>query len=131
VRPDRYTGSDLFGRNSRVPGVSVRLPNGSTLLAALDTGSDSGLTLPLSMAQTIPLFAPPAPFGRANMLGSSYPNFKAKIRGEVRAGGLTLIDPDVEFMDGSPVSMVGFSVLRNGVVVLDPAAGHSWLLAPT
>jgi hypothetical protein len=51
------------------------------------------------------------------------------LNGEAHIGPLTLSDPEITFVGGTPsIGNVGFRVLKNLTLVLDPEKQQSWLL---
>ena len=96
--------------------------------AHIDTGNGRGLALPLELAKRLSLKTPLAPGKEVRMVSSTHRSFTATIAGAVKIGPLTLIDPDVTFVEGVPIANVGFSVLKDLTIVLDPAERRTWLL---
>ena len=131
VTADPYFGSDSRDHIGRKPAARVTLPNGQSLAVVADTGSPSGLRLPLAMAQSLPLAAPLAPADPVRFIGAAHNAFHAVVRGTLRVGPLEFHDADVAFVEGDFEPMAGMQVLRNAILVLDPAEHRSWLLAPT
>ncbi len=123
-----YVEADTHGHMNSTPGVAVSIPGLAPVVAILDTGSSRGLTLPLSMANAVPLVAPMSPDEPQRMVGAPYSAFKAQLNGDVRIGGLTLHNPGIRFVDAPEPVNVGFQILRAGLVVLDPAGRRSWFL---
>lgn len=125
-----YVGENTHGMIGRTPGVLVEAPGAPPFSAVLDTGARHGLSLPLSMSHAIPLLEPMTPGEPQRLVGAQYPAFRARINGTVRIGGITVVNPEVSFVDGPTPPIVGFPILRNAVIVLDPAGQRAWLLAP-
>ncbi|MBY0565542.1 MAG: aspartyl protease family protein [Hyphomonadaceae bacterium] len=124
-----YMGEDSHGRINRTPAVEVLLPNGQTVMAMADTGALGGLRLPLAMAEQLTLLAQLEPRDPVRMIGREIPAFTGRVSGVVRVGPLELRDPEVIFIDSTDhPSVVGFDVLRQGVLVLDPLERRSWFL---
>lgn len=125
-----YIGENSHGMIRRTPGATVSLPGGVQASATVDTGGSRGLALPLALAQRVPLQEPLTPDQPMRLVGAEWPASKGRINGAVRIGGLVLQNPEVTFADGAPFGIVGMPVLRNSVIVLDPAGQRSWVLAP-
>jgi hypothetical protein len=87
--------------------------------------------LPLEIADRIPLKAPLTPAKPARMAGGEHAAYTSRIDGVVRIGPITLVDPDVTFIEQFHYANVGFSLLKDLTIVLDPAEKRSWLLATT
>jgi hypothetical protein len=111
-----------------LPATDVELPGGVTARAIMDSGATFPLALPLAMVDRLPLDAPPQLVGQARSVNGEQPVYRAKLRGTVRIGPVTLADPDLEFFGNDTV--VGLPILRQMIVVLDPQARRSWVLSP-
>ncbi len=115
-------------RLTRIPAVELRLPNQAPITAVADTGASRGLLLPLRMAASLPLAGPLAPAPPARMVGVTFTAQIARLNGLVGIGPMELRDPEVTFVDGETPANVGFSILRQAILVLDPGEHRSWLL---
>jgi len=108
-----------------LPAVTVELP-GQTITALVDTGNDQPLSLPLSMAASLPLKAPPVRNGTTRSAGGEQASYEAQIIGEVRIGSVVLQSPVVSFEEhGLP--NVGMPVLRQMRIVIDHTGQRTWL----
>lgn len=116
-------------RLTRIPAVELRLPNQSPIAAVADTGASRGLLLPLRMAASLPLAAPLAPTNPVRMVGITFTAQIARLNGVVGVGPMEVRDPEITFVDGETPANVGFSILRQAILVLDPGEHRSWLLA--
>jgi hypothetical protein len=125
-----YRGEQSHGRLRQTPSVSITLPTGASIDAVLDTGSARGLSLPLTLAQSLTLAEPLTPDAPQRLVGVEYAAFRARIAGDVRVGPVTLHNPEARFIEGSDVAIVGMQVLRETIVVIDPQGLRSWVLAP-
>jgi hypothetical protein len=95
----------------------------------LDSGSRYGLSMPLEYAKRVPLKGPLVRTEPMRMIGGEHATFTATLDGEAHVGPLTLTDPEITFVEGMPsIGNVGFQVLKNLTLVLDPAKQQSWLL---
>ncbi len=95
----------------------------------LDTGSKFGLTMPLEYAKRLPLKGPLVRTNPVHMIGGEHAAFTATLNGVVHVGPLALTDPEIIFEEGTPsIGNVGFQVLKNLTLVLDPEKQQSWLL---
>lgn len=126
-----YMGENTHGMLRRTPGVVVALPGRASFVAALDTGSNRGLSMPLAMAQGLALSEALTPAEPQRLVGATHAAFAARIAGLVRVGPLGLENPEVRFVDGAEEAIVGMEILRQGVIVLDPRGHRSWFLAPS
>jgi hypothetical protein len=85
--------------------------------------------MPLEYAQRVPLKGPLVRTEPMRMIGGEHAAFTATLNGEAHIGPLTLSDPEITFVGGTPsIGNVGFRVLKNLTLVLDPEKQQSWLL---
>lgn len=110
-----------------LPSVTIDIA-GIKLEAHLDTGNGRGLALPFELTKRLKLKTPLTPVKEVRMVSSTHKAYTAEISGTVRIGPLTLTDPLATFVEGVPHANVGFSVLKDLTIVLDPAERRSWLL---
>lgn len=104
------------------------LPDGGTIPAHFDTGYDAPLSLPISMMDKVPLYAPARVIGRFKSINTEGEVFGGRIKGRVRIGPVTLDDPEVSFL--GDLANIGLPVIRQMTLVLDPANQRSWVLPP-
>jgi len=97
--------------------------------AELDTGNNEALILPLSLASQLPLDGPLKTVGFATSAGGRQPLYRARLKGVVTIGPLTLDRPTILFIEGGQPN-VGLPIARRLDVVFDPSERRSWLLAP-
>lgn len=127
---DNYLDEDGPNQINRVPGIRVALPGRTPFMAMADTGAARAIALPLSMAPGLALAGPLAATDPVRMLGATRQAFHAQLLGEVRIGPLALANPDIVFVDGVERATIGIPVLRDTIIVLDPAEHRSWILPP-
>ena len=121
-----------FDRAARLVEIPVDVA-GKTITVDLDTGSPGGLALPLAMADSLPLVAPPAQVGMAHRVGRDLMLYTARLHGAVRVGPLVLDGPDIGFFgDGSAGERgnIGQALLRRFAVTIDRANGRVRLRLP-
>lgn len=112
----------------QIPAIELVLPGQQPIMAIADTGASRGLLLPLRMAASLPLATPLAPAPPVRMVGATRDAQTARLDGAVRIGGLEFRDLEITFEDGETPANIGFSILRQAVLVLDPEAHRSWFL---
>lgn len=112
-----------------LPSIKIDVA-GVQLSAHLDTGSGRGFSLPLEIADKIPLKAPLMPAESVKMAGGERKAFVSRVDGKVRIGPITLVDPPVTFIERFEYANVGFSILKDWTLVLDPERQQSWIVAP-
>jgi hypothetical protein len=79
--------------------------------------------------KSFPLKAPPTIVGKAVSALAEQDVLGGELAGSVEIGPYSLKDPSVAFFD--TVINVGFPVIRNLTIVLDPANKLTWVLDPT
>jgi hypothetical protein len=123
-----YMGSPGNG----LPAVAIALPPlegfpaPATVLAKLDSGNNNALNLPPSFIDTVPLKRPATIVGRATSITGTRDVMGSQIRGTVKIGSVTLVDPEVVFDGRTP--NVGLPVIRQLRFMLDPEAELGWLV---
>lgn len=110
-----------------LPSIEVDIA-GVKMNAHLDAGSGRGLSLPLEMVQRFKLKGPLVAGKPVKMAGGERDAFDARIDGVVVIGPLRLIDPEVTFIARFTYANVGFSLLKELTVVLDPAEKRCWVM---
>jgi len=115
----QYQQGDAF------PTVPIRIAGRQTRVH-VDSGSGSGLTLPLRFLKELSLTSEPTEVGKARTPGGEYPIFQAGVQGSVELGQYQLPAEGVTFSDvqpggnsAGPQGQIGFEVLRKFVVTLD------------
>ena len=103
-----------------VPSVEIEV-NGLKTKVDIDSGSPAEVSLPLSMAKTLPLKAAPVVVGRGRTADGEFEVFSSELKGEVNVGGLILKDPRLDFISVFPIGNLGFGFLKNLIVTFDPA----------
>ncbi len=109
-----------------LPAIEVAIGDGPTQFAHIDSGAPGGLTFPYAMAASLPLAAPPVEAGHARFVDGVRTRYSATLQGEVRVGPLTLVNPEIELIDGLPYLNVGMRLLRQMTITLDPAEQRVW-----
>jgi hypothetical protein len=130
IRPGALPAADNrrvfeYGRDEELPVIPVRIA-GHEYQVHLDSGSPSGVTLPMKYAADLPLAAPPVVVGQARTVAGTFPVEMATVNGSVEIGDYTLDARTIRFSDvrpGSepPVGNVGAEVLKTFVVTFDAA----------
>jgi hypothetical protein len=124
-------GFPYSGAPFALPSMPVKIA-GETFAAHIDTGSPLELSFPMSYAKRFPLDGELIQAGSARGHAGVNPMYKARIKGLVQVGPLTLDSPEVRFTDVVPHPNVGMPLLRQMVVTIDPAGKRAWVsLSPT
>ncbi|HEV7574038.1 MAG TPA: serine hydrolase [Thermoanaerobaculia bacterium] len=103
-----------------VPNIDIDVA-GQKVKTDIDSGSPALLSMPLSLAKSLPLASEPQVVGHGRTVGNEFDIYSAPMKGEVRVGAITLTDPRVDFVDLFPVANLGFRFLKDYVVTFDPA----------
>lgn len=108
-----------------LPAIPVSV-GGQTFEAHMDSGAPQIVSFPYSAAASLPLTAPPEQVGVARFVDGEHPLYRARIRGALQIGPLTLSDAEIALTDGLPFVNVGTAALRQMIVTLDPERRVSW-----
>ncbi|MEO6579982.1 MAG: pepsin/retropepsin-like aspartic protease family protein [Sphingomicrobium sp.] len=111
-----------------LPGIPLSI-GGQAVAALIDTGSPLDLAFPMRFAKTLPLDGPLVAAGKARSHDGEHPVFKARIKGALKVGPVTLSNPEVRFSDVVPEPNVGGALLRRMVITIDAAGKRSWVQA--
>ena len=110
-----------------IPAAKVRIA-GKEYDAVLDTGHDSALSLPANSVKSVPLKTPAKIVGKAVSALAEQDVYGGQLAGSLKIGPYSQRNPDVAFVD--TVINVGFPVIRNLTIILDPANKLTWVLDP-
>ena len=110
-----------------IPAAEIRIA-GKVYDAVLDTGHDAALSLPAESVKSTPLKAPARIVGKATSALATQDIFGGELAGSAEIGPYSLTAPAVAFFD--TVINVGFPIIRNLTIVLDPANKRTWVLDP-
>jgi hypothetical protein len=114
-----------YGRDT-LPTIAVSA-GGRNYLAHLDTGSDSPLSMNLSLARDLPLAAAPRKTAQGQSVNTTFDIYSAQLLGDMHIGPLTLHNPTIEFFDtpGAGVN-IGRGMLAQMLITLDPERRSVW-----
>jgi len=114
-------GVKVFAYDAKSPLPEIHLDiAGTPVTVHLDSGAPSGITLPLVLAERLPLASKPVEVGRGKRVDQEVIILGAKLKGQVKLGEYVLDNPDLRFQDIPNVKgQVGFDVLRHFAVTLD------------
>jgi hypothetical protein len=108
---------------------SVIMDFGNMQIAAeLDTGNNEAILVPLSLANRLALESPLEKVGDATSAAGRQPLYRARLKGALKIGPLTLDRPNLLFIEGGQPN-VGLPIARQLVVVFDPSEKRSWLIS--
>lgn len=108
---------------------SVIVDFGATQVATeLDTGNNEALIFPLSLTNKLLLDGPLKKVGDEASAAGRQPLFRARLKGALKIGPLTLDRPNLLFIEGGQPN-VGLPVARQLVVIFDPSEKRSWLIS--
>jgi hypothetical protein len=117
---DRTIVPASFARG--VPTIKIRVAD-TVIDADVDSGSRGAVTLPLSLAPTLPLAAAPVEAGRARTVSNTLVLYEAALKGSVFLGQNELPNPTLQFAEQFRIGNVGAQVLRKFVVTFDQRQG--------
>jgi CubicO group peptidase (beta-lactamase class C family)/predicted aspartyl protease len=103
-----------------VPNIDIDVA-GQKVKTDIDSGSPALLSMPLSLAKSLPLQGEPQVVGHGRTVGNEFDIYSAPMKGEVHVGAITLTDPRVDFVEIFPVANLGFRFLKDYAVTFDPA----------
>jgi hypothetical protein len=109
-----------FCAPSGKPSLNVEV-GGQRHCVNLDTGSPAVLALPLAAADSLSLDGEPSVRGHARLVGAEVAVWGAQLKGELRAGGLSLDNPELTFHETAPVGNLGQGFLRQAELTVDHA----------
>jgi CubicO group peptidase (beta-lactamase class C family) len=115
-------GSKILSYNADrgIPNIEVDVA-GVKVKTDIDSGSPAQLSVPLSIAKSLPLAEEPKVVGHGRTVGNDFDIYAAPLKGEAHIGAITLTDPRLDFVEIFPVGNLGFRFLKDLVVTFDPA----------
>lgn len=103
-----------------VPNIEVDVA-GQKVKTDIDSGSPALLSLPISIARSLPLASEPQVVGHARTPANEFDVYSAPMNGEAHIGAITLTNPRLDFVEIFPVGNLGFRFLKDYAVTFDPA----------
>ena len=125
-------GLEVFGWESGrpLPEFPVTVADRPALVH-LDSGAPSGLALPTSFQDQLPLEGPLVDMGYTKTVDRVRPVRGATLRSALKIGRYTLDHPTIRFLDlANGVGSVGAAILGQFVLTLDPAQARLRLAGP-
>jgi predicted aspartyl protease len=92
---------------------------GEAIDVHLDTGSGGGIRLPARYAEKLQLMSKPVVVRASRTIDAKLKTTQARLKGDVRLGRYTLKNPDVWFIEKSPIGDIGYEVLKDYALTLD------------
>ena len=112
-----------------VPTIEIDVA-GTKVPTDIDSGSPALLSMPLSLAKSLPLAEEPRVMGHGRTVGNEFDIYAAPLKGAVHVGGITVADPMVDFVEIFPQANVGFRFLKDLVVTFDPSGNRVRFVKP-
>jgi CubicO group peptidase (beta-lactamase class C family) len=103
-----------------VPTIEIDVA-GQTVKTDIDSGSPAEVSLPLSVAKSLPLGEEPKVAGHGRTPGNEFDIYSAPLTGEVHVGQIALVNPRLDFVELFPDGNLGYRFLKNLTVTFDPA----------
>jgi CubicO group peptidase (beta-lactamase class C family) len=103
-----------------IPEIDIDVA-GTKVSTHIDSGSPALLSVPLSLAKSLPLDAEPRVVGHARTTSNEFDIYGATLKGEAHVGDVTVANPRVDFVEIFPVGNIGSRFLSQYVVTFDPA----------
>lgn len=115
--------------DKNLPSIPITIGD-KTVKAHLDSGNSADLVLGEGMMGTVPMTGPATVVGVAISALGEKEVYGGQLTQTVRVGPITLNQPEVTFSGRGTGANVGFPVIRQLTVVLDPKLKKSWILDP-
>jgi len=112
-----------------LPAITIDVA-GIPAVAHLDSGSTLGLGLGRGLMRKLKLKSAPVVIGQARSVSGVQDLYSAQIDGDVTIGPVVLHDPQVSFAGDGEGANVGYDIIRQLTLVMDPAGQRSWVLDP-
>jgi hypothetical protein len=114
-------GATIFAYDPKLPLPELPINVGGQHISLhMDSGAPSGITLPLSLADKLPLESKPVEIGRGRRVDQEIIIFGARLKGDVKVGAFALHNPDLRFQDiPGAKGNIGGEFLRKFAVTLD------------
>jgi CubicO group peptidase (beta-lactamase class C family) len=124
-------GGDVIAFTSEqgIPLVRLRVDS-LTVDAHVDAGSMGGLSLPIALAEKLPLASPLRTVGRGRTVSNEFEIKAAELNGTASLGGQEFSHPTIDFQPIFPFANVGSRVLRDFRVTFDQKNGRMRLTRP-
>lgn len=118
--PAGADGVVAYNTEHGVPNVEIEV-GGQKVKADIDSGSPAMVSVPLSLAKSLPLAEEPKVIGHGRTVGNEFDVYGAPLKGDVRVGEVVLTNPRLDFVGLFPVGNLGSRFLAGLVVTFDPA----------
>lgn len=103
-----------------VPNIDIDVA-GQKVSVDIDAGSPAMLSLPLSLAKSLPLDGEPQVVGHGRTMNNEFDVYAATLKGDAHVGDLGVTNPQLDFVEIFPVGNLGSRFLGQYVVTFDPA----------
>ncbi|HEX3108957.1 MAG TPA: serine hydrolase [Thermoanaerobaculia bacterium] len=103
-----------------IPNIDIDVV-GTKVSMDIDAGSPALLSLPLSLAKSLPLESEPRVVGHGRTVSNEFDIYAATLKGEAHVGDVTVANPQLDFVEIFPVGNIGSRFLSQYVVTFDPA----------
>jgi CubicO group peptidase (beta-lactamase class C family) len=103
-----------------IPNVDIDVA-GTKVNVDIDAGSPSLLSVPLSLAKSLPLDGEPRVVGHGRTSSNDFDIYAATLKGEAHVGDIAVTNPQLDFVEIFPHGNIGSRFLSQYVVTFDPA----------
>ena len=107
-----------YSAEANVPRLPI-VVGGLEILAVLDTGAPSFLSLPGEYKETLPLQSAPKVMGTGRTVDATFEILRANLNGELEIGKERYENPQLTFNDRSPIPVLGMKVLSEYRLTID------------
>lgn len=102
---------------------------GYSMTVVIDSGATALLTLPLDMAESIPLIGEPVASGGIATVNDTSAILSARLDGDVVLEGVVFTEPEIDFTADIDAPLLGLAALRYFRVIIDTTRGRPWIVA--
>lgn len=103
-----------------IPNIDIDVA-GQKARVDIDAGSPALVSLPLSLAKSLPLEAEPRVVGHGRTVSNEFDVYGATLKGDAHVGDVTITNPQLDFVEIFPHGNIGSRFLSQYVVTFDPA----------
>jgi predicted aspartyl protease len=107
-----------YDATDTVPILNITVA-GKSIAAALDCGAPSGLTLPASYIEKLPMAAAPQKTGMGRTVDAEFEIKTGSLAGNINIGDITIVNPTLAFIEQTPHANIGMRILSQYAISID------------